>query len=124
MDKEIFMQNVEKYCAMLGTKPTIACIESGAGKNLINHIKTRGSTPSVEKVQLLATYLGVTTSELLGEVEPALDEKRLAPTKESEPLDDEIIRLWTSLPAADAEKVKAFVQGLIAAREEPPSDAE
>ena len=80
MDKEVFVQNIKNYCALRGVKPTVACRESGAGPNLINQMLTRGSIPSVEKVQLLAQYLGVTTSELLGE------EKGPAPVSESEPL--------------------------------------
>lgn len=67
MDANIFVQNVKEICKEKGVKPTIACEKSGAGKNLLNHIETRGSVPSVEKVQKLAKYLGVTTSELLGE---------------------------------------------------------
>ncbi len=67
MDREVFVQNIKNYCALRGIKPTVACRESGAGPNLINQMLTRGSIPSVEKVQLLAQYLGVTTSELLGE---------------------------------------------------------
>lgn len=67
MDLEILVQNIKRLCAMKGVKPTIACAESGAGKNIINQIETRGSIPSVEKIQLLAQYLGVSTSELLGE---------------------------------------------------------
>ena len=70
MDKDIFVQNVKRICAQRGIKPTVACKESGAGKDLINQIETRGSIPSVEKVQLLASYLGVTVSELLGEAPP------------------------------------------------------
>lgn len=67
MDKDILVQNIKKHCAIKGVKPTVACRESGAGPNVINHLETRGSIPSVEKIHLLATYLGVTTSELLGE---------------------------------------------------------
>ena len=67
MDIAEFVQNIKKYCDIKGTKPTIACKESGAGKDLINQIERRGSMPSVEKVQQLASYLGVTVSELLGE---------------------------------------------------------
>lgn len=67
MNKELLVQNVKKYCALRGIKPTVACRESGAGANFINKITTQGSIPSVEKVQLLAQYLGVSTSELLGE---------------------------------------------------------
>ena len=72
MDKEIFVQNVRKYCSLRGVKPTVACRESGAGRSLLTNLEQNGSLPSVEKVQKLAVYLGVTTSELLGEKrEPA-----------------------------------------------------
>ena len=67
MDKQSFVQNVKMYCQLRGVKPTIACAESGAGKSLLSQMETRGTIPSVWKVQLLAQYLGVTTSELLGE---------------------------------------------------------
>lgn len=68
MDKEIFVQNVKSRCEALGIKPTNACKESGVGTSFLNDIK-RGQVPSIAKVQTLATYLGVTTSELLGEKE-------------------------------------------------------
>lgn len=67
MDKQIFVQNVKMYCQLRGIKPTVACRESGAGRSLLTNLEQNGSLPSVEKVQLLAQYLGVTTSELLGE---------------------------------------------------------
>ncbi len=35
-------------------------------------MKKKGSWPSVEKLRLLAVYLGVTTSDLLGEDDPGL----------------------------------------------------
>lgn len=71
MDVEIFVQNVKKHCKSIGITPTSACEESGAGRNFMDNIK-KGSIPSVAKVQMLADYLGVTTSELLGEKkEPA-----------------------------------------------------
>ena len=70
MDRQLFVQNIKLYCQLRGIKPTVACRESGAGPNLVNNIEA-GSIPSVEKVQLLAQYLGVTTSELLGETGPS-----------------------------------------------------
>lgn len=70
MDKEIFVQNIKQYCALRGVKPTVACRESGVGSSFINNIEVKGSVPSIEKVQLLAQYLGVTVSELLGEPTP------------------------------------------------------
>ena len=69
MDGSIFVQNIKKYCDLKGVKPTVACRESGVGSSFINNIE-RGQTPSVAKVQMLAEYLGVTTSELLGEKSP------------------------------------------------------
>ena len=75
MDSLNFVQNVKKYCKLKGVKPTVACKESGVGTSFINNIE-KGSEPSVAKVQKLAAYLGVTTSELLGE------EKESAPVAE------------------------------------------
>lgn len=66
MDASIFVQNIKNYCQLKGVKPTTACKESGVGASFISDIN-RGQTPSVAKVQMLADYLGVTTSELLGE---------------------------------------------------------
>ena len=74
MDKALFVQNIKTFCALQGIKPTVACRESGAGANLINMLERRGSVPSVEKVQLLAQYLGVSTSDLLGEKSPGSPE--------------------------------------------------
>ena len=66
MDTELFVQNIKKICLAKGVKPTVACRESGAGPNLVSQL-IHGTVPSVERVQLLARYLGVTVSELLGE---------------------------------------------------------
>lgn len=66
MDANVFVQNIKRLCTKKGVKPTNACKESGVGSSFINDIE-RGRTPSVAKVQMLADYLDVTTSELLGE---------------------------------------------------------
>ncbi len=104
MEKEIFVANVQALCKQQGIKPTIACTESGAGRNFLNDIK-RGQTPSVSKVQLLATYLGVTTSELLGEVRPP-------PNPTSGSLPPEARHLWTAFSSA-SEKDKAIVKAAL-----------
>ena len=73
MSVDILVQNIKSFCASKGTTPTAACEASGAGRNFMDNLK-KGSIPSVVKVQLLADYLGVTTSELLGEkIEPGND---------------------------------------------------
>lgn len=66
MNVEIFVQNVKSLCKVQGTTPSAASEASGAGRNFMDNIK-KGSIPSVAKVQMLAEYLGVTTSDLLGE---------------------------------------------------------
>jgi len=78
MDKEIFVQNVKLFCKNKGIPPTVACRESEVGTSFLTDIN-RGQTPSVTKVQMLAQYLGVTTSELLGE--QADPKKRTHPLK-------------------------------------------
>ena len=95
MDKEIFVQNVRKYCSLRGVKPTVACRESGAGRSLLTNLEQNGSLPSVEKVQKLATYLGVTTSELLGEkIDPTLVVVR-GLNKDQQ----ELVRLYNGAPS-------------------------
>ncbi len=66
MDKDDFVQKVKLLCIMKGIKPTNACKECGVGGSFLSDI-SRGQIPSVNRVQALAKYLGVTTSELLGE---------------------------------------------------------
>lgn len=67
MDIDVFVQNIKMYCARKDVKPTVACAESGAGKDMLTNVSKRGIIPSVERVQLLAQYLGCTVSDLLGE---------------------------------------------------------
>ena len=70
MDAQIFVQNIKKFCKVKGIPPTTACKEAGVGASFISDVN-RGQTPSVAKVQLLADFLGVTTSMLLGEDVPS-----------------------------------------------------
>lgn len=67
MDKKLFVQNIKKYCALRGIKPTVACRESGVSSSFITNIESKGQVPSIEKVYMLATYLGVTINDLVGE---------------------------------------------------------
>ena len=67
MDKELFVQNIKKYCALRGVKPTVACRESGVSSSFITNIESKGQVPSIEKVYMLASYLGVTINDLVGE---------------------------------------------------------
>ena len=83
MDAQLFVQNIKYYCSSKGIKPTVACRESGVGSSFINNLE-RGQTPSVAKVQMLADYLGVTTSDLLGEKkEPTVQDDGLSEAEQA-----------------------------------------
>ena len=104
MNAKDFVQNIKYYCEQKGVKPTVACKDSGAGKDLINQIERRGSMPSVEKVKLLADYLGVTTSELLGET------KKGPVADGHEPSENEL--LFRSLPPDRQEEALRYMRYL------------
>ena len=67
LETDLFVHNVKELCKAKGVSVNTAVTESGAGARMMDNVK-RGSSPSVEKVQKLAQYFGVTTSQLLGEV--------------------------------------------------------
>lgn len=69
MNRDAFVQNIKFYCERKGLKPTSACKDAGVGTSFVTDIK-RGQTPSVEKVEQLAHYLGTTVSVLIGETSP------------------------------------------------------
>ena len=73
MDKETLIANIEKVCAARGIKPSPACIAAGIRSNFLTEVK-RGKTPSVSSVAALAAYLGVSTSDLVGDKRPGADE--------------------------------------------------
>lgn len=104
MNKELFLENVKKYCAINDVKPTVACVKSGAGRNLLNQLANNGTIPSIERVQLLAQYLGCTVSDLLGE-EPAKIAQAADPKADG--LCQEFARLFTSLSPENQNKVIA-----------------
>ncbi len=108
MDKEVFVQNVKKLCLNKNIKPTNACKESGVGSSFLSDIQ-RGQTPSVAKVQLLAQYLGVTTSDLLGE------------QNENSPLPEEggLLADYDALTARNQEKVREYLALLLASQDKP-----
>ena len=107
MDKVLFVQNIKEVCKVKGIKPTVACRESGVGTSFINNIEARGQVPSVEKVQMLAAYLGVTTSELLGE------EKEPATIAERVPAGlDELGRIYGTLNDEGREKLLDYAADL------------
>lgn len=103
MEKEIFVQNVKYLCEKKGVKPTNACKESGVGGSFISDIN-RGRVPSVSSVQMLAKYLGVTTSELLGE------EK--APSPAADDSEERLLILYRKLNQEGRDKLLDYADDL------------
>lgn len=108
MDAEKFVQNVKNICIMREVPPTIACRESGAGKNLLSEV-ARGIVPSVNKVQALAQYLGVTTSDLLGE------QNESSPPSE----EDRLLAGYDALSARNREKLEEYLDLLLSSQDRP-----
>lgn len=103
MDVEKIVENIQRICKEKGTTPTVAGKESGAGKDLVSAMKRRGVLPSIEKMRLFAEYLGVTTSELLGEkIEPG--------TPAGPPSENELI--FRSLPPELQEEALRYMRYL------------
>lgn len=107
MNTDIFVQNVKKYCAINGVKPTVACTESGAGKDLLSKLANHGAIPSVAKVQLLAQYLGCTVSDLLGEKATS------SPPSE----DDELLQKISTLAPQRRKQAEEYLDFLITQQE-------
>lgn len=104
MDAMVFVENIKKYCELKGIKPTVACRESGVGASFVSDIN-RGQTPSVAKVQLLANYLGITTSELLGEkTEPTVGDDGLSDGEQA------LLNLFRQLTPEQQDMVIRMVQ--------------
>ena len=93
---------------MKNIKPTNACKESGVGSSFLSDIQ-RGQTPSVAKVQLLAQYFGVTTSELLGEAQ-----KSSPPSEE-----DRLLAGYDALSARNREKLEEYLDLLLSSQDRP-----
>ena len=93
---------------MKNIKPTNACKESGVGSSFLSDIQ-RGQTPSVSKVQLLAQYLGVTTSDLLGE------QKESSPPSE----EDRLLAGYDALSARNREKLEEYLDLLLSSQDRP-----
>lgn len=107
MEVEKVVQNIQRICRERGTTPTAAGKESGAGKDFVSLMKTRGHLPSVEKMSTLAAYLGVTTSELLGEeIEPiSVSESELEGL-------DELCRIYRSFNDEGREKLLDYADDM------------
>jgi len=110
------VQSVQHFCSLKGVRPTVACTESGAGRNFMTDIKNEKKT-SLHRVELLATYLDVSASQLLGEPEPNANKGGPNTISDAEAaLNEELITRLCRLTPEELARVDAFVQGILTAR--------
>lgn len=112
MDRNILIQNIIRCCANKGEPPTNACFNAGVGKSFISDIK-RGQTPSVAKVASLAAYLGVSTSDLVGDNVSNLDTTKEPAGNEADELSKEFNFLVRHITPEQRDLVKRLMQDML-----------
>ena len=100
MNNETLIFNIQKYCGLRNIKPTPAAIAAGVGRTFFADLK-RDKTPSVAKVAVLAAYLGVSTSDLVGD---AATPAELAP----------LAAAWAELNDEGRSRLVAYAEDLVA----------
>ena len=100
MDNDIMISNIRRCCAARNVKPTVACSGAGVGKSFLSDL-ARGRTPSVAAVADLAAYLGVSTSDLVGDARTPAE---LAPLADA----------WTELNEEGRERLIEYAEDLVA----------
>ena len=103
MNTSFFVENVQNLCQVMGVSISKACRESGVGETLMDNVK-RGRIPSIDRIQLLAQYLGTTTSELLGE------EK--APSPAADDSEERLLILYRKLNQEGRDKLLDYADDL------------
>lgn len=106
MDVLEFVQNVKAILDERRISYARAGRECGAGEEFIRNMERKGSAPSVEKVQQMANYLGMTTSELLGEV-PSVPSGQQLPADEVQ-----LLQLYRSLRPEDRPRALGVLEGI------------
>lgn len=84
----------------MGITPTEACRESGAGAGFMGNLK-RGSSPSIDRVEMLAKFFNCTIGELIGERPPSIP---------SFPAHPDLVILYDQLSETAQQEVMAFVE--------------
>ena len=95
------------------TQDSVASI-LGITRAAYTNIENGKRQPAFDTMETLADYFGVSVDYLLGRAE--LTENKINPIPEDE-VDSEILERFANLTPAQQEKVAAFIEGLLAAKE-------
>lgn len=100
-----------RLCDEKKQSPSSVAAAIGLSNSIASKWKKTGAVPNGDILVKLAEYFDVTVDYLLG-----LSEDRKNPVPEDE-VDKEILERFANLTPAQQEKVAAFIEGLLAAKE-------
>lgn len=104
MDYERLQNVIEDLCKQKGVKKAKALEDSGVGKNFFWNAIKRGSVPSVDKLQALAVYFGVSLDYLVGNTDvPEVN-------RAEETMSVAALRAISALPPDEQAKVIEYAQ--------------
>lgn len=108
MNCDLLISNIEILSKNAGISKTKALTDSGVGKDFIANIN-KGTSPSIEKIDKLATYFNVSVDYLLG-----IEQKEKPIAGTGNELDDEILRLFKLLSPESRKIAIAQAEFLVA----------
>lgn len=107
----MFWSVFTKLCDEKKQSPSSVTAAIGLSNSIASKWKKTSAVPNGDILVKLAEYFDVTVDYLLG-----LTEDRKNPVPEDE-VDSEILERFANLTPAQQEKVAAFIEGLLAAKE-------
>lgn len=114
----VFYDNYVRLCALNNLSESGAAKKIGLSNAAANGWKN-GKMPSATTQIKLANLFGISPGELMGAPSLPPQDAKKAPTEISErELDMSLIKRLVQLTPDEMEKVDAFVQGLLASRQE------
>lgn len=114
----VFYDNYVRLCALNNLSESGAAKKIGLSNAAANGWKN-GKMPSATTQIKLANLFGISPGELMGAPSIPPQDAKKAPTEVSErELDMSLIKRLVQLTPDEMEKVDAFVQGLLASRQE------
>ena len=112
MDRDILIKNIMRYCSAKGELPTIASANAGLGKDFLSNIK-RGKIPRIDRLSQMAAYLGVTTSDLVGDNVSNSDTEKEPAGSEADELSKEFSFLIRNITPEQRDLVKRLMQDML-----------
>lgn len=110
----LFSERVKEKRLEKGWTQAVFAEKSGVPQSTISAIETGVRKPTFETIKMIADGLGCSVDDLMGD-----ERKEKRPTvNDDDGPKEKLIDLLVSVPEQDAQRVRDFVAGLIAARRE------